>query len=73
MSRLYAFIRQCHGSKVLGASWTFTGTRLWCLFEAASDYVADQDGDQTKQMKLGEAADGHPIQTPERARAIAEA
>ncbi|HEV7674364.1 MAG TPA: hypothetical protein VGQ12_07530 [Candidatus Angelobacter sp.] len=57
---------------------TYWGKELFCDFTPSADYVPDQDGDRTKQMKLGdknedEEGDGMPHQTKERAAAVQEA
>lgn len=63
---------------------TYWGKTLWTDFVPSSDYVPDQDGDRSKQMKLGEKGkgnteedddeegDGMPHQTQERAAAVRE-
>lgn len=33
---------------------TYWGKTLFCDFNPSPDYVPDQDGDKTKQMKLGD-------------------
>lgn len=54
---------------------TYWGKTLYSNFTASADFVPDQDGDRTKQMKLGdknedEESDGMPHQTKERAAAV---
>lgn len=56
--------------------WKFVDTywskTLFCDFVPSADYVPDQDGDRTKQMKLGEEGDDMPQKTAERRRAVEE-
>jgi hypothetical protein len=54
---------------------TYWGKTLYCDFTPSADYVPDQDGDKTKQMKLGDKSqesDDMPHQTKERAEAVAD-
>ncbi len=54
---------------------TYWGKTLYTNFTPSADYVPDQDGDRTKQMKLGDEAEEEedtPRQTPERAASVRE-